>query len=217
MKVGTDGVILGSWADVNEAEYVLDTGTGTGFIALMIAQRSSAHVDAVEIDESACKDAAINVEQSKWKNRIRVIHTSFQNFSAETDKKYDLIVSNPPYFTNSLKSGDSGKNLARHDDALPPGQLLNGVQKLLRDTGKFCLILPAASVSGFLTEAALTKLYCNKRVNIFPSTQKSSNRALLELSFTRTKTEDDKLIILGENGEYTSQYRELTKDFYLNF
>src|ERR1035437_1950902 len=124
MKVGTDGVLIGAWTNPGDARKMLDIGTGTGLIALMLAQASKANIDAVEIDAGAYHQALENVEQSIWKERISVILTSLQNYIKSADKKYDLIVTNPPFFTNSLKSGHDKRNLARHNDALSPEDLL---------------------------------------------------------------------------------------------
>ncbi len=217
MKVGTDGVLIGAWTNPGDAAKLLDIGTGTGLIALMLSQVSKANIDAVEIDAGAYYQALENVEQSTWKERISVIHTSLQDYIKSTVKKYDLIVTNPPFFTNSLKSGHDKRNLARHNDSLSPEDLLTGVDHLLEPTGCFYLILPYVEAQLFIVDAALYNLYCVRKTNILPLAHKKPSRIMMEFSRQRRKVIENDLIIQLKSGEYTSDYRLLTDKFYLNF
>jgi tRNA1Val (adenine37-N6)-methyltransferase len=217
MKVGTDGVLLGAWVNTAEAGSILDIGTGTGLLALMIAQKTHCVIDAVEMDQDAFRQAGENIRLSPWPGQINLYHTSFQDYSAITNKKYDLIVSNPPYFTNSLKAPDEKRSMARHCDTLPYNELLQGVARLLTDKGRFCVILPYPEAQLFVVDAALSHLYCNLKVNIKPSVQKKVSRVLLQFSKTRTVANEETIAILDVNREYTTEYKEWTCDYYLNF
>jgi tRNA1Val (adenine37-N6)-methyltransferase len=217
MKVGTDGVLLGSWVKPESALSILDIGTGTGLLALMVAQRTNATIDAIEIDAEACKQANENIAKSPWENRINVIHSSFQDYCGSSTKKYDLIISNPPYFNNSLKATNEKRTIARHSDSLPYDNLIEGVSKLLSENGRFCVVLPYIEAQLFIVDSALRHLYCNNKVNIKPSVQKKTNRVLAQFSKIRTRMEETTLSILDTNNSYTKEYKELTCDYYLNF
>jgi tRNA1Val (adenine37-N6)-methyltransferase len=217
MKVGTDGVLLGSWVKGENSDTILDVGTGTGLIALMLAQKLRSVIDAVEIDPEACTQARENIHLSPWSKQIRVYQSSFQDYCNTTDKKYDLIVSNPPYFNNSLKAPDNKRSIARHSDTLPYDVLLRGVSQLLTDNGRFCVILPYLEAQLFIVDAALSHLYCSLKTNIKPAVDKKTNRVLLQFSKIRTKMDENVISILDLNKEYTAEYKELTREYYLNF
>jgi len=219
MKVNTDGVLLGAWTDIQNASYILDVGTGTGVIALMLAQRSSqALIDAVEIDESSVRQAVENVNNSPWSTRIKVINAAFQEYASTADKQYDLIVSNPPYFVDALLPGDMQRMQARHATALPYDELLAGVVKLLSDTGRFCVVLPYVEGNVFIAKAAGAGLYCSYKTNISPAVGKPVKRLLLTFERTNRSLQEQTLCIhLPHSTEYTPEYCALTKDFYLNF
>lgn len=217
MKVGTDGVLLGAWADCNYATQVLDIGTGTGLIALMLAQRSKANIDAVEIDESAFNQAVGNVKESKWNKRISIYHSSFKDYVKSCQKIYDLIVSNPPYFTNSLHTPDYKRTLARHNTSLPFSELFYGVSKIMKK-GKFCLIIPIDAFSEIKTLASQTNFYLNKLLWIRPNARKGVKRVLLEFSKSKSETKEETIVIEKDRRhEYSNDYIYLTKDFYLDF
>lgn len=218
MKVGTDGVLLGALAKGEQANYVLDIGTGTGVIAIMIAQRFSGIIDAVEIDLDAANEAMENAKNCPWNNRIHIIHTSFQEYSKICKKKYALIVSNPPYFKNSLKSSDLTKNKARHNDSLPISSLFKGVSCLLSPEGIFQLIIPAEHTTEYI-EAALTyRLFCYKIVWIKPTPEKNPKRAVLAFSIFQNKRNEFSLVIeQGGRHQYSEEYQRLTNGFYLAF
>ncbi len=232
MKVGTDGVLLGAWAAVEGAKRILDIGTGTGLIALMMAQRNEkALIDAVEIDKKAYEEAKYNFEISKWSNRLSIFHDSIQDFAKNTAEKYDFIISNPPYFINSTKSDKAAKNQVRHTDSLSFDELLNAVNQLLTKDGKFCVVLPFYEGEQFYnlaTEPSLSnrdtsgqakanKLYCIKKVIVRGREFKPVERLLIEFSKEKKTYEENNLIIQNspKRHDYTEDYINLTKDFYL--
>lgn len=219
MKVGTDAVLLGAWIDSSNYKTILDIGTGTGVIALMIAQKSNAIITAIEIDKDSCCEAKVNFSKSIFSNKIKTKHISFQEFYKTTSKKFDLIVSNPPYFINSLKSKKDGRNLSRHNDLLSFDDLLLGVFKLLNLTGKFCLILPKNEALIFKSLAQTNGLFLTKLLRIQTRNgDVSEKRHLMQFEFSKTGYSESTLII-EENSHrnYTKEYKDFTKDYYLNF
>jgi len=218
MKVGTDGVLLGSWANIDGANSFLDIGTGTGLIAIMLAQRTGAlsDIDAVEIDNSSYQQAVNNFRDCPWSDRMKAFHTSFQGFASQETKKYDLIVSNPPYFSNSLKAKDESRTQARHTDGLPFEDLIEGAKNLLNPEGKFSVILPVTEGDYFIRMARIAGFSLSKRVEVLPNPGKPAKRLLIELTLTNSDTFETQLCV--ENGQrhiYSPEYIELCKDFYL--
>ena len=217
MKVGTDGVLLGAWA--RGGERILDVGTGTGLIALMMAQRyEQATVDAVEIDTEACQQAIDNVAESPFTNRINVICDAVQHFSMESErlKAYDAIVSNPPFFENALKNPDKGRLVARHSDTLPFADLFKAVKKLLSDNGEFSAIIPT-EYRGRIEEEALLQGFSLSRICAIKTTPKKPIRRYL-LAFRRYPSPhiDEQVEILETQPNVRSEwYENLTKDFYI--
>ena len=219
MKVGTDAVLLGSWVQTRESKNILDIGTGTGIIALMLAQKSEAFIHALDIDRYAVEQAIENVAESPFKNNIFIYHKSLQSFADEVSFKYDLIVSNPPYFVDSSKAPDQTRNFARHTDELSYDDLLIGVNKLLQPQGKFCLILPIKEGQLFIDKALAAGLYCNKITRVKTRKDKEEpKRLLLCLSYSEMTLEEDLLVIEEEDRhQYTPEYIALTKDYYIHF
>ncbi len=218
MKVGTDAVLLGSWVNASNAKTILDIGTGTGIIALMLAQKSSARIDAIDIDLNAFIQATENVNDCKWKDRIEIHHISLQQFAKESDHKYDLIVSNPPYFIDSSKASEESRTNARHTDQLPFKDLLDGVLKLLNPNGKFYVILPTKESELFREDAEKHKLFLTKVTRVITRTDKPEKRLLMRFEFIqRAFSEDSITIEKDERHSYTDEYKELTKDYYLAF
>lgn len=215
MKVGADGVTLGAWADVNGAETILDVGCGSGLIALMLAQRSDAKITAIDIDENCVLQSKKNIENSPWKNRISVKHISFQDFANSTTETYDLIVSNPPFFNNSLKNPSQARSVARHTDTLPHFDLVKNAIKLLNEKGKFCVILPITEGENFIKLAEKEGMFCGQKVTIFPNLVKPAKRLLLEFRKEKTDCKISEITIEKERGIYTDEYRESVKNFYL--
>jgi tRNA1Val (adenine37-N6)-methyltransferase len=220
MKVGVDGVMLGAWADVANASHILDVGTGTGLIAIMLAQRNTAaNIDAIEIDLQAYEQARENASKCKWNERINVIHGRFQTFAEITVRRYDVIVSNPPYFIASLQSPEMQRTVARHSTMLTQDDLINGIDKILTPTGRFVAIFPYIEANVFVAKAAVKNLFCNKKMNVKPNSEKPVKRILLEFSRTKQNLTENTIIIenIGERHNYTNEYKMLTKDFYLKF
>ena len=218
MKVGTDGVLLGAWIDAEGVNSVLDIGTGSGVIALMIAQRNhNATIHAVEIDHSSALQAKYNFENSPWSSRLRIDPLPLQEFSSKCDSKFDLIVSNPPYFNKSLKSPSPERTLSRHTDELPNSDLLEGVKKHLVADGRFCAIFPYTEGNIFIAEAVNYGLYCNRKLFVKTKPEKPVIRILTEFSFHKKLLPDSTISIHTIEGDYTEEYKMLTADFYLAF
>lgn len=219
MKVGIDGVMLGAWANIENAANILDVGTGTGLIAIMLAQRNAnASIDAVEIDGMACEQAMENAANCMWKERINIIHGKFQTFANIVQKRYDLIVSNPPYFIASLQSPEMQRTVARHSTLLNQDDLLSGIAKILAEKGKFCAIFPYIEANIFIAKAAAINIFCNKKTNVKPNYEKPVKRILLEFSRDKQKLSETTICIeTDERHNYSNEYKALTKDFYLKF
>jgi len=216
-KVGTDGVLLGAYADVTGVKTILDIGTGTGLIALMLAQRSEAEITAIEPDPESFGQACSNVSRSRWSDRIRVINTSLQNFLPEAHK-FDLVVSNPPFFSNSLKNPDPVKAAARHNVTLNNKDLLLGMSELLTEDGRAQVIMPYPEGNVFIAEANESGLCCNDILKIRPLPTIAVRRLIIEFSRKRNKATEKFLTIEhGKRHEFTQEYIDLTKDFYLKF
>ncbi|MEG0033531.1 MAG: methyltransferase [Mucinivorans sp.] len=221
MKVGTDGVLLGSWVDLRGTErHILDIGTGTGLIALMVAQRSSAwqaKIEAVEIEVAAATEAQQNVNNSPWKSSIKVSNIDFQTFAARATDKYDLVVSNPPYFNGTYKSKDVERTAARHSELLNSDDLLFGVTSVLDEKGRFVAIFPYQTAAVFVAKAASAGLFCNRIMEIYSKPSSGIKRVMAEFSFTKRLLITEKLTILNAEGDYSEDLRRLTCDFYLKF
>jgi tRNA1Val (adenine37-N6)-methyltransferase len=188
-------------------------------VALMLAQKTDAHIDAIDIDENAFLQATQNVSESKFVNQVSVTHSSLQEYSKTTSKKYNLIVTNPPYFEQSLKSSDEQRSFARHADVLPFEELIEGVTKLLDPKGKFCLILPTLEAEKFRAMAQKKGLFLSKLLRIKSKVNKDTDkRHLMQFEFTPTEFSEQTIAIeYEERHQYTDEYMELTKDYYLNF
>ena len=219
MKVGMDGVLLGAWANALEAKRMLDIGTGTGLIALMLAQKNAlSKIDAIEIDRDACEEAVLNVQQSVWNGRIMVHCQLFQEFVAETENKYDLIVSNPPFFSNGVKAQAETRAQARHADVLPLDVLISGATKLLNENGRIALVLPIEQLQDVENLAKISGLFLSRLCRVKPNPVKRDFRILIELCNRPSTLQEETLMIEFEkHHDYTPEYRELTKDFYLKF
>ncbi len=223
MKVGTDGVLLGAWSDTQNVFTVLDIGTGTGLIAIMLAQRleavENAYVHGVEIDEQAFKQAQENMALSPFANRVKCFHQSVQDFAHTTNHRYDLIISNPPFFTGGTFSHNQDKNNVRHTIKLSHNDLLNATRQLLHKTGKFTVILPLIEGLRFIEVARTYGFYNTKRTDVRPRSDKNIERLLLQFEFTERAIERDELVLLEGTSErdYSVTYKNLTRDFYINF
>lgn len=218
MKVNTDGVLLGAWADVQHASRMLDIGTGTGVIAIMLGQRSEqAHITAVEIDSDACEQAIENIASTPWASRIEVVNIPIQDFAKTTREQFDLIVSNPPFFTGGTFSSNQQKASVRHTVKLPHSDLLSSVRSLLSPDGRFCVILPLIEGLRFVEVAATYHLHCTKMTEVLPRANKPVERLLLQFETKNHPREQGQVVIYEpESEQYTPPYVALTKDFYLN-
>lgn len=219
MKIGTDGVLLAAWVSLEQDPFsILDIGTGTGVIALMLAQRSYAElIDALEIDEDAYEQAVENFENSDWGDRLFCYHAAFDEFVEEMrdEEKYDLIVSNPPFYSADYSSGDAKRDLARFAQALPFEGLLEGVSLLLSEDGRFNVIIPASEEENFLQLARRFGLFPQRITRVKGTPDSEIKRSLLELAFSQAQIEADELIIETARHQYTPEYVDLVKDFYL--
>lgn len=213
MKVGTDGVLLGAWADVASARHILDIGTGSGLISLMMAQRCNARIKAVDIDADAVEQARENVAASPWQDRIEVELQDICRFTSET--LFDVIVSNPPYFTDSLKCPGRQRTIARHTDFLDFDKLAESAARLLHSEGVFSVIVPAAGKDSFLKAAARYGLHLSHQTLVHTKLGAEPGRALLAFKFSADQCVTDDLTIELACHVYSEEYRALTKEFYL--
>jgi tRNA1Val (adenine37-N6)-methyltransferase len=216
-KVGTDGVLLGASADITGVSRILDIGTGTGLIALMLAQRCEAEIFAIEPDNDSFEQACENVRQSKWRDRIKVINSDLQHFDPGT-VRFDLIVTNPPWFIDSMKNPDPGKAAARHNVTMNDNELLKGVSRLIAGDGRFQIIMPYVEGNIFIAEAQDYGLYSNYILKIKPLPTSEIRRLIIALSGYRQKPAEKFITIeRGRRHEFTEEYINLTKEFYLKF
>jgi len=217
MKIGTDGVLLGAWASVaNNPFSILDVGTGTGVLSLMLTQRShSETIEAIEIDDAAFEQAVGNFENSPWGDRLFCYHAGFNEFVEEIDDEYDLIVSNPPFYTENYKTESKQRDLARFSDALPFEHLLYGTAKLLSKNGIASFIIPFTEETSFISIAEKVGLFPNRITRVKGTPNTDIKRSLLEFSFTKTAIDSSELTIETSRHQYTEEYINLTKDFYL--
>jgi tRNA1Val (adenine37-N6)-methyltransferase len=227
MKVGTDGVLLGAWCPIDNNPFsILDIGAGTGILSLILAQRSNAEhpslqgelaqqIDAIEIDEDAYEQCVENFESSPWGDRLFCFHAGLDEFMEEPEEDYDIIISNPPFYTEDYKTENEQRDLARFSDALPFEDLVEAAHLLLSENGIFAVIIPFKEEEKFITLAKDFELHPFKitRVKGTPTTE--IKRSLLAFSKTQKQTLVDELIIETARHQYTEEYIDLTKDFYL--
>lgn len=214
-KVGTDGVLLGALADIYGSGWLLDIGTGTGLIALMAAQRTECNIVAIEPESASFSQACENVSASPWSERIKVEKCTFQEYYTSCNRTFDFIVTNPPYFRNSLRSPDRAKSDARHAGSLTYDVLIEGTARLLAENGSLNIILPYAEGTFFIAAAAEKGFFCNRitRVKAFPSGPVI--RLIMKFEKTRKQLQENYLTIeTGERHDYTDEYIKATKDFY---
>ena len=216
MKVGTDGCLLGAWADLAKSSRILDVGCGSGLIAIMAAQRcGEAHITAIELDEDAASQAQENAAASPWSNRIKVINEDFLHYSP--NEKFDTILSNPPYFTNSMKCPDDKRAKARHDDSLTSGDLLAHAHTLLLDRGKLSVVIPAEQWETWYKQAEGVGLCLTRITYIHTRPTAAPKRVLMEFTKGGNKATlyETKFILEDEPGKYSEEAVRLLKDFYL--
>ncbi|MCK0144518.1 methyltransferase [Arenibacter sp. F26102] len=217
MKIGTDGVLLGAWTSLEQQPLsILDIGAGTGIIALMLAQRSKADtIDAMEINEDAYEQCMENFESSDWADRLFCYHASLDEFVDELDDKYDLIVSNPPFYSEMVSSGDESRDMARQSQSMPFEELLGGVAQLMSLNGTFSTIIPYKEEKEFLDLARNFNLYPKRITRVKGNPESEIKRSLIEFQFGDIAGSTSDLTIELERHKYTKEYVDLTKDFYL--
>ena len=214
-KVGTDSVVLGAYMDITGAKRILDIGTGTGLLALMAAQKSSADIIALEADRDSCNQAIENFAASRWSDRLTAINQRIQEFPG-IGEKFDVIVSNPPYFSNSLKNPDSRKAGSRHNDSLSFVELVQAVEKFLSAHGRFWVIVPANEAGKMVNAAEKIPLYPEKMLKIYPKPNSRVSRIIYSFSSNKRDIFEEEITVEeATRHHYTAKYRELTKDFYL--
>lgn len=215
MRVGTDAVLIGAWTNVESAKNVLDIGTGSGVIALMLAQRCNAKIIGIDIDQLSIDKAIINFQNSPWSDRLEARCTSLQEFKTDSSK-YDVIISNPPFFVDSLNSPNARKNNARHTNSLPFEDLLKSVSYLLSEDGIFSVVIPIQYYEQFNIIAMQQNLYNVEKCIVHPNYVKPPKRLLLKYSKNLMACKHDELFIEQNNRfEYTDKYISLTKSYYL--
>jgi tRNA1Val (adenine37-N6)-methyltransferase len=198
MKVGTDAVLLGAWMPVpKDCKTILEIGSGCGVISLMLSQRTYAKVIGVDIDENSVKEAQANAERTPWKDEVQFLHENIVDFAQRTTQKFDVIVSNPPFFENSLKSPKSSRNMARHNDTLSLQQILSSVDILLDEKGRFGVILPVDVAAKLEKLATEYHLYPTKKLHIYPTPTKEKNRMIMVFEKEKSDCREENLIMTG--------------------
>ncbi|MBN2638776.1 MAG: methyltransferase [Bacteroidales bacterium] len=215
MKVGTDAVLLGIWTELSGVNSVLEVGAGSGIISLLLGSRAKLQIDAVELDEASCEEATENFAAAKSESEFKLYYSDFNDYVSITRKKYDLIISNPPFFINDLKSEIQSRRQARHTDTLTYEQLINGALRLLDPKGKLSLVLPYRESRIFISKAKEAGLFLQKQMLIFPKHCTPPNRINLLFAREESDLKTDKLMIRNEDGSFTQPYLDLVNNFYL--
>lgn len=217
MKVGTDGVLLGAWCDVSNTDKALDIGMGSGVIAIMLGQRCEAEIHGVEIDEVSFEQAKNNMENAEWADRLKPILKPIQDYAKLSREEYDLVVSNPPFFSGGTFSDNQDKNNVRHTVKLSHGDLLSSARKLMTKSGKFCLILPLIEGLRMQEVAKTYGLYCTKITEVKSRPDSGVERLLMQFEKEEVaKIKKEELVIYKQKGKaYSAEYIAMTKDFYL--
>ena len=217
MRVGSDAVLIGAWADIQYDSHILEIGTGCGVISLLLAQRSNAIIDALDIDQPSFLQAQLNFEKSRWKERLHAIPQSLQLFTNTCMVKYDHILTNPPYYRNSLRSPIQSRNNAKHENLLTFEDLLSCSIQLLSNNGKLSLILPVKESQLFTSMATGLHLYPSGILEVKPKTNKPVNRVLMEFSRVPSdRNRSGELSIRNEDNSYTNEYRAFTEAYYFS-
>lgn len=217
MKIGTDAILLARWTEVSENDEVIDIGTGCGLIPLMLAQKGLKTADAVEIDNDSYEEAADNFKNSPWSTQLVAIHDDIRSFADICEKKYDLVISNPPFYFGNNIPQKAKKGLARHTNTLNYNDLLVSAKKMMKPDGRFVLVLPAIESKTFLNEAAKQGFYLKKEMKIVPIEGKEPNRMNMQLVVNQIdKTEEETFVLRHPDHSFTKEYKEFLKDYYLD-
>lgn len=217
MKIGTDGVLLGAWTSIKSNPFsILDIGAGTGVLSLMLAQRCDAQViEALEIDDNAYEQCVENFEESLWNDRLFCYHASLEEFTEEIEDTYDLIVCNPPFYSEDYKTENLQRDLARFQDAMPFEHLLESVVALLSEDGSFSVVIPFSEEKKFIILAKQVALFPRQILNVRGNPSAEIKRSFIEFSFKKQDVDISELIIETARHQYTEDYINLTQDFYL--
>lgn len=213
MKVGTDGVLLGAWTSVQHSRRILDIGTGTGLVALMLAQRSQSAITALEIDSQAAVQATENFGRSPWRDRVEVVVADFKQYRPDT--QFDVIVSNPPYFVDSMKCPDNQRSIARHNNELTYDDLLRGVSALLSSDGAFTLVIPTDAADRVKDIAQTYCLYPEQQLDVITKPGGTPKRTLITFTFTQQECRTEELLTEVARHQYSDAYAALTKEYYM--
>ncbi len=216
MKVGTDAVLLGALTKAPQEGNLLEVGCGSGVISLMLAQKSQAKITALDIHQASVWEARANFKASPWSERLQALMISYQLYAAQGNPiRFDLIVSNPPFFVNDLKSPDEKRNLARHNDQLSYRDFLSASRNFIKAQGQLSLILPSIEAQIFIEEARNFGFFLEEEIAIFPKPNKESNRKVMLFGNNAQANLQKKSLCIRENdNSYTQAYRELTEDYY---
>lgn len=212
LKMGTDAMVLGAFCSDLDFKKALDVGAGTGVLALMLAQSSKGSIDAIEIDEKSANEARFNFEQSNWSQRLRLIHQDFQSFTSED--KYDLIISNPPYYESTLKGEDARKASSKHVDNLTPQVFAKRIASLLNENGICQIIVPFETQQNWVLAFEVNQFFVTRKIIIRGKKSHHPNRVILQFSYQQKNKIESIFVIRNEDGSYTSDYIELTKEFH---
>lgn len=213
MKIGIDSVLLGAWCPIDNASTILDVGTGTGILSLMLAQRTSSHIDAIEIEKDAFQEANENISNSIYSQKISVFHCALQEF--KTKSSYDLIISNPPYYNGTLLSENKNRNLARHQTSLNYDEFIKFCADLLSPTGRLVFILPTLASTEISVLAEKYRLSIKNKTYVYGKQGKEAKRCLFILQKTPCHSEESRITIRNNYNRYSKEFQELTRDFYL--
>lgn len=213
-KVGTDGVLLGAWANIAGVGSILDIGTGTGVIAMMLAQRSEVPIIAIDIEDKCCQVAADNFQNTPWADRLTVKKVPIQDFVEEKGHAFDLIVSNPPYY-EGIKPADKGKQFFKHSDNLPHLEILSAANQLLTGKGRLCVILPVREADELISNAVDYHLFLTQKTTVFSKKKKKPIRLLMQFEKTRKNTMKRSLVLREDSGAWTEEYKQMVSEFYL--
>lgn len=217
MKIGTDAILLARWTEVSDNDDVIDIGTGCGLIPLMLAQKGIKSADAVEIDNDSYEEAAQNFSNSAWNSRLSAIHDDIKHYAEICEKKYDLVVSNPPFYFGDNIPEKAKKGLARHTNTLSYNDLLSSVKKIMKSEGRFSLVLPAIESKTFLKDAENQGFYLEKELLIVPIEGKEPNRINMQLVVNQVNSiKTETFVLRHPDHSFTKEYKDFLKDYYLH-